>query len=388
MSATDLFAADFPHGTANGFDHGCRSKAVCQVDASLWLTCLEVHTGRMSDYNLRNVRPDEPVERPSHDHSAAPKPKPKNRPALPVEPIGAEPEESLATTVPSEVVKVSDGRTADPSITTPVLRVPGSRGPAPAAHGTNGRWKLGCTDPAECPNVTSGGLSCSAAHEVWLAAKPAKHSFEGAKARKSADVDRAEAGSVTEPTSIEQEPAAEVHTYEEQQDRIWQLTQDRARLTETNEKQFARIADLEAQLATASTEREEFRVALLNSSEMVTEERAKIRELETSARSAEIELEVRATRISELMTAAETNRDELAEAKMFRDQHLHDYQALYRKQEESKELAVVVPAVPEDPFVAIAKLIAQSAPNSLTPIELGLNVLADGSRTLDLRWGA
>ncbi len=68
MSTADLYTEDFPHGSASGFDRGCRSNAMCPNNGDpIWFTCKEAKELKRSDYAYRSHPDGDPMPRNPED---------------------------------------------------------------------------------------------------------------------------------------------------------------------------------------------------------------------------------------------------------------------------------------------------------------------------------
>ncbi|MGX9348134.1 Lsr2 family DNA-binding protein [Microbacterium sp. KNMS] len=55
MSTTDLYAADFPHGTPAGYDNGCRSNTACPAFTEHGMSCATAKTKANGDYTVSRM---------------------------------------------------------------------------------------------------------------------------------------------------------------------------------------------------------------------------------------------------------------------------------------------------------------------------------------------
>jgi hypothetical protein len=168
----DLYADDFPHGSAAGFERGCKTMPVCtNFGSSELLTCREAHSARGADYTLSRQPADtilpRATEPPPHVQAAK-----KNAaraaqhrgdlltpssPAAPLEPATPAPERDIAAPEPDiSAPGESRSRPAGPA---PRRRRPAIDDPE-FPHGSVGGYRRGCTSVDDCPALTAGGLSC------------------------------------------------------------------------------------------------------------------------------------------------------------------------------------------------------------------------------------
>ena len=155
MPTADLYAEDFPHGTAAGYDRGCRG-AACELHADpSWLSCKEAKFRRNGDYSLRDHPLDQriPRDRPaSTPTKTTPISKPIPQPAF-AEPI-----------TPRDVGRVKT-LGEEPMPEQPLTDRPG--GVALDKHGTYSGYVAGCRLRDDCPGIARVGQSCAAASAAY-----------------------------------------------------------------------------------------------------------------------------------------------------------------------------------------------------------------------------
>jgi hypothetical protein len=204
--------ATLAHGSAAGYDLGCRSAGGCpNHDSAEWLTCREADTARRSDYALSRLpadapiprkaleipkTPRRPIETPRAPSLAAPAPTPadtapaerkvtapaRRTEAVKRSPAAAKPRATRRAAATSPRVKKDAQPKAPrvkkveapkaprvkkaqaPKAARPAKRAPAAprvRTPRQPVHGTVYGWRRGCRDEEGCPNLAAGGKSCS-----------------------------------------------------------------------------------------------------------------------------------------------------------------------------------------------------------------------------------
>jgi hypothetical protein len=152
MSSTDTMTAEFPHGTKDGFQQGCKTNPMCSNDGITAQTCKDAATHYRSDFRYKKL-----VDGGMPEHHAwqqlfaedsapvvAPKPKPRARSKEFDEPIE----------------EITD---AAPEVPKPARKI--------AAHGTTSGYSAGCRD--NCPG-DENGVTCRQAVAAYQREKKAE----------------------------------------------------------------------------------------------------------------------------------------------------------------------------------------------------------------------
>ena len=212
MTTTIDTLAKIIHGTAAGYDLGCRSAGGCANHGSAeWLTCKEAAAAYRSDFALSKLPADEPIARkaleipktprrapaPAAPAKAAPRPRaaaapsthtpaaqPQAAPSAPEhgtldgywlggcyrdDSCPANPscaEVNLAHNRGESIEPTPARQAAAPTVSSRPKRESAPREPV---HGTVYGWRRGCRVPEECPSALAGGISCSEEKQRYYA---------------------------------------------------------------------------------------------------------------------------------------------------------------------------------------------------------------------------
>lgn len=210
MPLPDLFDPNFLHGTESGFQEGCKGKQSCAMFGTEYLTCVEVHGVRASDYNMHKTSIFEKILREALNPPALTKPaEPVNAPVQPpakddhdepalgspVAPAGpAEPLLEAETAIdrleeapndqvsPVNAVEHAAKDSHDANSTAPAVpagdaskrqtRVPVDDPNFP--HGTYKGYSWGCRLKDDCPGAIANGYSCNSASAEYQRDRLAK----------------------------------------------------------------------------------------------------------------------------------------------------------------------------------------------------------------------
>ncbi|WP_213816266.1 hypothetical protein [Glaciihabitans sp. dw_435] len=194
----DLYADDFPHGTANGYDQGCKGAAQCLYHGSTtYLTCVEASMLRRGDYNAAKLPSSHRFERPT----VAPVPKlAKSRVEKPT-PIPADPK-------PAAVLK--EVAVASAPVTAPKPTPPAPE-PAPTAEPAIAEFNHETATDAQLRSHYASGCRRPECREAT--SRAARERNQAKKLREAEQLAIAEAAAVVETTiateAVEPTPVAD-----------------------------------------------------------------------------------------------------------------------------------------------------------------------------------
>jgi hypothetical protein len=156
----DIYASDFPHGSAAGFNGGCTTGPMCTFYGNdEWLTCKEAREARATDFNLQKLPVRQPIARNRGGQVASatavastPRPAtPAQKPANPV-PVATAPVPPVAVSRPVETATPTAGAAVSTDDGIPYEK-----------HGTTTGYSRGCRDKEGCPGIERIGKSCAQA---------------------------------------------------------------------------------------------------------------------------------------------------------------------------------------------------------------------------------
>ena len=172
MSTADLYTPDFPHGTPDGYEQGCRGAGGCpnRGDAERQ-TCKEAQLRYQRDPAYKRlVKSAAPLEQLAAKEAGAPLPpvlaKPKPRPRIPelhdAHTLHLPPTGRRLDGLRQDITDLEEALTAPPARK-------GKLSPDDPAfsHGTTYGARNGCKDPTTCPGHPDTGITCTEARNAY-----------------------------------------------------------------------------------------------------------------------------------------------------------------------------------------------------------------------------
>jgi hypothetical protein len=171
MTAAVHFDPDFPHGTVEGYDRGCRGN-ICPAKEQYGWTCARARERFNGDHQWRSwVLAGLTLEQIAvADREASATEKERAKVAAAAERAQAKADAAAAKHRKAALAKAAAERRPIGKTNNPL-----GRPPLPAEHGTPRKWKQGCKIDADCPATPTCRQAKNAHHtQLRLKAKEDK----------------------------------------------------------------------------------------------------------------------------------------------------------------------------------------------------------------------